>query len=123
MSTTIRTITADDLPTLLAQDRPVLIDIATSWCGPCRLLTPMLERLIDEAGEAIDVVKIDAEQSPTLANRLGVSSLPTLLVFSDAELVARQSGKPARYRELLELVRPHLRVAPLEAPPAATGAG
>ena len=111
MPTTVPTIDRHDLDSLLDQSRPMLIDVGTSWCGPCRLLLPMLERLADETDGSLDVVKIDAERSPELATRFGVTTIPTLLVFSGAELVARRAGKPARYRELRALVEPHLRPA------------
>ncbi len=105
MPTSLRTVTAHDFDAVLAQDRPVLVDVGAAWCGPCKLLDPMLERLADDTRDAIDIVKLDAGADPALASRYAVTALPTLLLFSGSRLVARRSGKPGRYAELLELVR------------------
>ena len=65
----------------------ILVDFFATWCGPCKMLSPVLEQL-----DGIDIVKIDVDESPELAKKEGILSIPTLLLFNDGELKARQTG-------------------------------
>jgi len=71
---------------------PVLVDLWATWCGPCRMVSPALERLaVKRAGE-LKLVKVDVDQAPQLSQRFEVRSVPTLLVLRNGEVLARQSG-------------------------------
>ena len=71
---------------------PVLVDLWATWCAPCRMVSPALERLaVDRAGE-LKLVKVDVDQAPRLSERFEVRAVPTLLVLRDGEVLARQSG-------------------------------
>jgi thioredoxin 2 len=71
---------------------PVLVDLWAPWCGPCRAVSPALENLArDRAGE-IKLVKVNVDESPVIAGRVGVQGIPTLLVLDKGTLVARQTG-------------------------------
>ena len=72
--------------------RHVLVDLWATWCGPCRMVSPALERVATEMAEDLKLVKVDIDQSPTLARRFDVQSVPTLLVLRDGQVLARQSG-------------------------------
>jgi len=71
---------------------PVLVDIWAPWCGPCRAIAPILEKLaIDRAG-TLRIVKVNADQEPTLSSRLGVQGIPTLVLFNNGTEISRQVG-------------------------------
>jgi thioredoxin 2 len=71
---------------------PVLVDLWATWCGPCRMVSPALERLAtDRAGE-LKLVKVDVDQAPRLSQRFEVRAVPTLMVLRNGEVLARQPG-------------------------------
>jgi thioredoxin 1 len=82
---------------------PVLVDFFAITCGPCRLLAPILEELVSEMEGRITVYKVDATENTELANRLGISALPTISVFKEGREVARLVGLQNRER-LMEAV-------------------
>jgi thioredoxin 2 len=72
--------------------RYVLVDLWATWCGPCRMVSPALERVATEMADDLKLVKVDIDRSPTLARRFEVQSVPTLMVLRDGQVLARQSG-------------------------------
>jgi thioredoxin 2 len=71
---------------------PVLVDLWAPWCGPCRMVSPALERLAREYRGRVKLVKVDVDQSPRVAQRFAVQGIPTLLVLHHGDVVARQTG-------------------------------
>lgn len=71
---------------------PVLLDLWATWCGPCRVVSPALERLAQRHAGQIKLVKVDVDQAPRTAERFQVRGIPTLLVVRDGEVVARRTG-------------------------------
>jgi thioredoxin 1 len=71
---------------------PVLVDFSAEWCGPCKALTPILEQLAGELSGKVKFGTVDVDQSPAVAARYGVRSLPTLLLFKDGALAAKHAG-------------------------------
>lgn len=69
-----------------------LVDFWATWCGPCRLQAPILENFESEAGDKVKVGKVDVDEQPELAAKYGVSSIPTLIMFSDGQEVGRSVG-------------------------------
>jgi thioredoxin 2 len=72
--------------------RIVLVDLWATWCGPCRMVSPALEKVATEMADQLKLVKVDVDQSPALAQRFEVQAVPTLLVMRDGQVVGRQSG-------------------------------
>jgi thioredoxin 2 len=71
---------------------PVLVDLWAPWCGPCRMVSPALERLAHEQAGKLKLVKVDVDQAPRVAARFSVQSIPTLLLVKGGQVVARQVG-------------------------------
>ena len=77
---------------LTSTDKPVLVDFYADWCAPCRAMKPVLDDLKAQMGEQVAIFKIDVDKNPALANRFGIRSIPTLIVFKNGEPVWRKSG-------------------------------
>ena len=71
---------------------PVLVDFTAAWCGPCKMMKPVLEQLHQQMGDKIRIIKIDIDQSPAAANTYHVQSVPTLILFQHGKILWRQSG-------------------------------
>ena len=93
----------EKLEELMAGDRPVLVDFYAEWCGPCRMMAPIVEELAEEHPE-FAVGKIDTDQEPFLAQQFGVVSIPTLVVLKNGEETARFVGVRAK-EDLLAALR------------------
>lgn len=76
---------------VLDADRPVLVDFFATWCGPCRMMSPLVDRIAEEHPE-YRVCKIDVDEQNELAQRFEIMSIPTLIVFRNGQPVARQIG-------------------------------
>ncbi|UXA11057.1 thioredoxin [Mycobacterium sp. SMC-8] len=73
-------------------DVPVLVDLWATWCGPCRMVSPALEKIATERAGQLKLVKVDVDKAPAISQRFSVQAVPTLLVVDHGEVVARQSG-------------------------------
>ena len=82
---------------------PVLVDFYADWCGPCRMVSPLLDQLLEEAETPVRVVKVDVDAMPELAGRFGIMGIPTLLVMNDGDLVDKTVGVPS-LDKLLEMI-------------------
>jgi thioredoxin 1 len=84
---------------------PVLVDFGAAWCGPCRVLEPVVEGIAREHGDKLRVVKVDADEAAAVATRYGVRGLPTVIAFAGGKELRRHVGATSA-RVLLELLSP-----------------
>ncbi|MDI7276327.1 MAG: thioredoxin [Anaerolineae bacterium] len=96
---------------VLQSELPTLVDFWAAWCGPCRMIAPVVKEIASEQAGVLKVTKLDVDQNPAVATRFGVQSIPTLIVFKGGQPVERIVGYMPKER-LLERVRPHLAPAP-----------
>jgi thioredoxin 1 len=71
---------------------PVLVDFWAEWCGPCRMVAPVVEEIANEQGDKLKVVKVDVDNNPKIAQQLGIMSIPTLILFNAGEVKERLVG-------------------------------
>ena len=77
---------------VLQNDKPVLIDFWAEWCGPCKMIAPLLDAAADEYAEKLQVVKLNVDENPNIAQKFGIRSIPTLMIFKDGAVQAQKLG-------------------------------
>jgi thioredoxin 1 len=77
---------------VIQSDKPVLVDFWAEWCGPCHAVSPVLDKIADERGAELKLVKVNIDEEPALAQKYGVVSIPTIVLFKDGEPAAAAIG-------------------------------
>lgn len=89
---------------LINSETPVLIDFSAEWCGPCKMLAPILKELAGLTGDSVRIVKIDVDQNPAIANSYQIRSVPTMMLFQGGKQLWRGSGVMSAH-QLQEIIQ------------------
>jgi len=92
---------------VLKNNKPVLVDYWAEWCGPCKMVAPVLEAIAEEHGDKLDIVKLNVDENPVVTQKYNIMNIPTLGVFKDGEVVKELVGarsKSALLRELADFL-------------------
>jgi thioredoxin 1 len=89
---------------IINSPKPVLVDFFATWCGPCKMLAPILKEVKDELGENISIIKIDVDKNQPLAAQYQVRGVPTMMLFQNGKQLWRQSGVLSK-QEIVKIIQ------------------
>lgn len=93
---------------VLRSDKPVIVDFWAEWCGPCRMVGPVIDQIGEEYGDKVKVLKLDVENNPATAMKYGITSIPAIYVFKDGEVAKQTVGakpKAALVQEFADFLK------------------
>lgn len=91
---------------LVKGNTPVLVDFYADWCGPCKMMKPILEELKSKLGDNVKIVKIDVDRNPQIAQQFRIQGVPTLMIFRNGQSLWRQSGV-VQANQLAKIIQQH----------------
>ena len=92
---------------LINKSKPVLVDFFAEWCGPCKMMSPILKEVKDVLGDTASVIKIDVDKNQELATQLQVRGVPTMILYKNGKQLWRQSGVVQK-NDLISLIKSHV---------------
>ena len=90
----------------IQQNKPVLVDFFATWCGPCKMMPPILQEVKQKLGDKVMIIKIDVDKNPAAAAAYQVQSVPTLILFKNGQPIWQQAGV-ASANNLIQMITPH----------------
>ena len=106
MSNTIE-LNKENFTETIGSNKPVLVDYWAEWCGPCKMVAPILEEVASDMSEKLTIGKVDVDANQELAAQLNIMSIPTLILFKDGEIVDQAIGALSK-AQLLSFIEPHI---------------
>jgi thioredoxin 1 len=93
----------NNFDTLIEGDKPVVVDFSAEWCGPCKMMPPILSELKRKVGDTVTIIKMDIDKNPSYAQKYTVMSVPTLIIFQHGKILWRRSGVTPAHEILQQL--------------------
>lgn len=92
---------------IINSDKPVVVDFSAEWCGPCKMMGPILKEVAKEFGDKVRIIKIDVDRNPAMAQKYQIMSVPTLMIFKNGQMLQRQAGV-VQVPQLVSLINQYL---------------
>lgn len=107
MSDKIVAVTDDSFDSVIGGDKPVLVDFWAEWCGPCKMIAPILDEVAEELSDKVTIAKLNIDQNSNTPPKFGVRGIPTLLLFKNGAVAATKVGALSK-TQLVEFLQEHI---------------
>lgn len=103
----MKIINKNEFENIIKENKPTLVDFFATWCGPCKMLSPILEKVEEESNGEYNIVKVDIDESYDLAKKFGIMSVPTMIIFKNGEEVEKLIGLRQK-NQIEEIIKKHI---------------